>query len=101
MSADAKKHFKKFYSTLNEAINPDNITAKLYSARVLTEHERDEASNHMYTVHQRATKLLAAVERAISVNHENFTTFLDILETIDVYQPIALAVWGKWTGSMG
>ena len=55
---------------------------------MITSSDRDSVNNAMYTLDERNTKLLSAVERAVSANPDNFAKFLGILDNIVTYKPI-------------
>ena len=86
---DAKTCFRSMCADLQRQLNPDDISANLYSAGLLSMSERDEVNNVMLTSQKRATILLTAVERAIHIDPKNFSTFLGILDKIYRYRPIA------------
>ena len=93
---DAQTCFRSMYADLQSQLNPDDTSANLYSAGLLSMSERDEVNNIMLTNHKRATILLSAVERAILIDPKNFSIFLDILDTINRYRPIASRARGEW-----
>ena len=80
--------FKAIYADLQSQLNPDDISAELFSAGLLTESEIDEINNFMLPPRQRVSILLRAVRRSIAVDAANFSTFLNILDSIDRYKPI-------------
>ena len=81
---------------LQSQLNPDDISAHLYSAALLTQTEYDEVNNFMLPNHTRITKLLSAVEKAIHIDAKNFSTFLNVLDKTSRYRPIARRARGKW-----
>ena len=91
-SAEAKERLKVGYDVLHKVLNPSDIVATLYSAGVITSSDRDSVNNAMYTLDERNTKLLSAVERAVSANPDNFAKFLGILDNIVTYKPIVAKV---------
>ena len=77
-------------------LNPDDISANLYSAGLLSKLERDEVNKIMQAIHTRVTTLLSAVERVILIDPKNFSTFLDILDQTHKYRPITSQARGEW-----
>ena len=65
---------KKLYADFEKSLNPDDITAKLFSQRVITETEMVEI-NSQKTTWEKNKALLEALERGIYIDHNNFTTF--------------------------
>ena len=80
--------FKAIYADLINQLNPDDITAELFSAGLLTNSEIDEIDNFMLTPRKRMSVLLRAVHRSIFIDPANFSTFLNIVDRIDRYKPI-------------
>ena len=84
--------FQSFYARFLVTLNPDDITPELYSAKMITRSERDEANNEIAINRQRMIKLLAAVERAISADCVNFSKFLDILNKFPIYERLVMDI---------
>ena len=78
--------FKKNFAKLKCAINPDDIVAELYSANLISIGDKNSICNQHNSTDQRMMILLNAVEKAITMNHTTFETFLKILSSIDKYQ---------------
>ena len=93
---DAQSCFQAIFADLQSQLNPDVISAPLYSARLLTPSEHDEVNNHMLSDHKKITKLLSAVEKAIRIDARNFSTFLNVLDKTELYKPIASRARGEW-----
>ena len=78
-----KKHvaetFRKKYDLLSETLTPDDITAKLYSRGLISASEKEDIEVAEVPLKRRTAKLLAAVERAIKTEPDNFYTFLKVL----------------------
>ena len=86
--AEAEERLRGSYYILLKALNPSNITAQLYSAKMITSSERDSVDNTMHNMDERNTQLLSAVERAVSADPSNFAKFLGILNDIPTYRPL-------------
>ena len=93
---DAHSCFREMLADLQSQLNPDDISAHLYSAALLTATEHDEVNNRMLPNHARITKLLSAVETAIRIDAKNFSTFLNVLDITPRYRPIARRARGEW-----
>ena len=93
---DAQSCFREMVADLQSQLNPDDISVHLYSATLLTSIELDEVNNHMLPNHARITKLLSAVGKAILIDAENFSTFLNVLDKTPRYRPIARRARGEW-----
>ena len=93
---DAQSCFQAMFADLQSQLNPDDISAHLYSAALISPSERDEVNNHMLPNHARITKLLGAVETAIRIDAKNFSTFLNVLDKTPRYRPIARQARGEW-----
>ena len=76
--------------------NPDDISAHLYSAALLTPIEHDEVNNRMLSNHARIIRLLSAVEKAILIDANYFSAFLNVLDKTPRYRPIARRARGEW-----
>ena len=61
--------FKNF-AKLKLAINPNDIFAQLYSAKLITTDEKNAACNQHNSTDQRTKTLLNAVEKAIIMNEQ-------------------------------
>eukprot|EP00731_Ephydatia_muelleri_P023387 Em0015g970a len=93
-STEAEERLRGSYYILLKALNPSNITAQLYSAKMITSSERDSVDNTMHNMDERNTQLLSAVERAVSADPSNFAKFLGILNDIPTYRPLVTTVMG-------
>ena len=93
---DAQSCFQAMFADFQSQLNPDDISALLYSARLLTPSEHDEVNNRMLPNHARITKLLGAVETATRIDANNFSTFLNVLDKTPRYRPIASQARGEW-----
>ena len=94
---DAHTCFRSMYTDFQKQLNPAEIAGDLFVAGLITETEQDEMNNVMHPARQRATTMLAALQRAIKINPENLSKFLDILEKVALYQDIATKARGKLT----
>ena len=94
---DAHDCFMALFADLQSQLNADNISGYLLSAALLTKSEFEEVNHNMRTNHEKVTKLLLAVEKAIHIDRNNFSTFLDILDKVDLYKPIASQARGEWS----
>ena len=79
--------YTKFYDKLLESLNPDDITAKLFSRNLITDTEKDEL-NIEKTTRRKNEALLEALKKAFNIDHNNFTTFLNILGEVSKYKPL-------------
>ncbi|KAL5482064.1 hypothetical protein EMCRGX_G022345 [Ephydatia muelleri] len=86
---DAQSCFREMVADLQSQLNPDDISVHLYSAALLTTSELDEVNNHMLSNHARITKLLSAVGKAILIDANYFSAFLNVLDKTPRYRPIA------------
>ena len=94
---DAQSCFQAIFADLQNQLNPDDISAHLYSDALLTLTERDEVNNQMLPTHVRITKLLGAVETAIRIDAKNFSKFLNVLDKTPRYRPITRQARGEWS----
>ena len=94
---DAQTCFRSMYADFQKQLNPAEISGDLFVAGLITETEQEEMNNLMHPARQRATTMLAALQRAIKINPGNLTKFLDILDTVVLYQDIAKKARGKLT----
>ena len=85
MFKDAASVFVGFFAKLKENVNPDDISAHLLARRVITNNEKADVDLQMFTPQVRMDKLLAAVQRAINIDPQNYETFLDILGKEEKY----------------
>ena len=93
---DAQSCFREMVADLQSQLNPDDISVHLYSAALLTTSELDEVNNHMLSNHARITKLLSAVGKAILIDANYFSAFLNVLDKTPRYRPIARRARGEW-----
>ena len=93
---DAQSYFRELLADLQRQLNPDDISGHLYSAALLTQSEHDEVNNTTLSDRVRITKLLSAVEKAIRIDAQNFSTFLNVLDKTPQYQPIARRARSEW-----
>ena len=94
---DAQTCFRSMYADFQKQLNPAEIAGDPFVAGLITETEQDEMNNAMHSDRQRATTMLAALQRAIKINPGNLIKFLDILEKVALYQDIATKARGKLT----
>ena len=71
--------FRKFFHLLM-SVNPDDVTAKMYSEDLISTTEREEINSPALTMPKRKVALLEALERAI--------IFLNILAEVNKYQAL-------------
>ena len=90
---DAQSCFREMFADFQSQLNPDDISAHLYSAALIT---LDEVNTQMLPNQARITKLLSAVEKAIHTDAKNFSTFLNVLDKTPRYRPIARWARGEW-----
>ena len=69
-------------------VNPDDVTAKMYSEHLLSSAEREEINSTALIMQKRKLALLAALERAINCDQNNFIIFLNILAEVNKYQAL-------------
>ncbi|KAL5469231.1 hypothetical protein EMCRGX_G030456 [Ephydatia muelleri] len=84
--------FRIFYATLSEALVPDEITPALFSKGLISKLEKNEINVQGQTQEQKATKLLAAVQRAIHAEQNNFYTFLKLLNKHKEYKLLVMNI---------
>ena len=77
-------------------MNPDDISADLFARNVITKNEKAEADLQMFTTQVRMDKLLAAVQRAINIDPQNYETFLDILDKEKKYSALGKEMRGSF-----
>ena len=92
---DAQTCFQSMYADFQKQLNPAEISGDLFTAGLITEAEQQDMDNLMHPVRQRATTMLAALQRAIKINPRNLAKFLDILDTVVLYKDIATKARGK------
>ena len=92
---DLASCFKSICDNLQEQLNPEDISADLYSACIITESELEDVDNNNNTNPNRVAALLSALRRAINIDPGNYLTFLDILEKIPKYQATVKRAKGK------
>ena len=93
---DALNCFRAIQADLKDQLSADNISKYLYTDGLLTESELEAVNHIMYTNDMKITILLSAVEKAIRIEPQNFSKFLDSLDKIDLYRPIASRARGEW-----
>lgn len=88
-SADAavRDVFRSHFATLIEAINPDDLTHKLYSSALITAADMSTIDTPQNS-YMKNTILLMAVDRAIVIHDKNFETFLTIMKSVQKYEPL-------------
>ena len=86
---EAESIFVRFYSKLRENVDPDEISGDLFATHVITKSEKAAVDIQMFTPQARMDKLLAAVQRAININAQNFETFLDVIGKEGRYPDLA------------
>ena len=84
-----------FFAKLRENVNPDDISTHLFANDMITKSEKAELDNVTLTQQGRMDKLLAAVQRAISINPQMYETFLDILDQNARYSTLVKEMRGK------
>ena len=94
VSKDAASMFHSYSATLRN-VNPDDISAHLLANNVISYYEKAEIDNHMFTLQERMDKLLAAVQRAINIDSQNYETFLDILWKEGKYAALVKEMRGR------
>ena len=72
--------FAEYYKKLMDTVNPDDITAGLFTEHLISDKEKEEITHQMYVSTVRMDKLFSAVKRAITVKNENIYIFLNVLE---------------------
>ena len=85
---DVAETFRKQYYQLSETLTPDDITAKLYSRGLISDSEKEDIEVAEVPLKRRTAKLLAAVQRAINTEPNNFYTFLKMLNGHPKYKPL-------------
>ena len=91
---NVEKKFVTFFANLQKAVNPDDISAQLYAKHMITDSEKAEIDLLSLTAQVRMNKLLAAVQRAINIDHQNYETFLDILDKERKYSALVKQMRG-------
>ena len=86
--------FKKYYADFCTKLNPNDITAKLYSADIISNKEKDEVI--FGGPRQKAEILVNTLERAVMKDCNNFTTFLDILWKDGTYKKLVEDIWAEF-----
>ena len=89
--------FVSFFAKLRDNVNPDDISAHLFARNVITNSEKAEGDHLMYTQQVRMDKLLAAVQKAIEIDSQNYETFLDILGNEGKYAALVKEMRSKTT----
>ena len=84
--------FRIVYATLTKALVPDEITPALFSEGLISNFEKNEINVQGQTQEQKATKLLAAVQRAIHAEQNNFYTFLKLLNKHKKYKCLVMNI---------
>ena len=92
---DALNCFRAILADLKDQLSADNISAYLYTDGLLTQSEFEAVNHIMHTSDMKITILLSAVEKAIHIEPQNFSKFLDNLDRIDKYRPIASRARGE------
>lgn len=90
---DAKTCFQSMYADFLTLLNPADIAGELYAKGLLTQDELDHVDNTEKTVRERTTVMLKAVGRGI--DNENYSQFLDILDSVAKYRGIVKRARGK------
>ena len=78
--------FRHHYSKLSEQITPEDITGKLYSSGLISQHEKEEIQVAGQPKNHMTSKMLDAVERAIKADDDKFYTFLKLLNVHRKYK---------------
>ena len=76
-------------------MNPDDISAHLRARNVITMNEKADVDLQTFTPQVRMDKLLAAVQRAINIDPQNYETFRDILGKEKKYSVLVKEMRGK------
>lgn len=85
------------YETLTRGINPDDLTAALFAAEVISNAQKEDASNYMMPKGKRTAMLVDAVASAVENDPSNFHKFLRILKREAAFARIAAMLHGKRT----
>ena len=85
--------FKKYYSDFCTTLNSDEITAKIYSADVISTREKDEV---IFAIGTRQEVLVNTLERAVTKDYKTFITFLDILWKDGTYKKLVEDIWAEF-----
>ena len=76
-------------------MNSDDISTHLFANKMITMSEKAELDNVTLTGQGKMDKLLAAVQRAISIDPQNYEAFLDILDQNKRYSALVKKMRGK------
>ena len=78
-----------------EILNPDDITAKMFSEAILTSSDKDGISNQTLSKQQRNILLLKSLESSIKIDYNSFSTFLNILDEFSKYNALVVRIRDK------
>ena len=90
-----QRTFQTNYGNLLLQLNPDDITAHLFSEHVISKNERDEIDKVELPTIERNKKLLSALERAINIDEKNFSKFLNLLDQCGKYKDLVGRIRGE------
>ena len=93
-SFTAESIFKTYRADFCKKLNPNDITAELYSANVISKSESEEIISAQGG-QRAATVLVNILERAVMRNYKNFTTLLGILRNVGVYKQLVEEVYAE------
>ena len=85
---------------LTRGINADDLTSALFSEGVISQADKDEASNYMMSKGRRAAMLVDAVTSAVEKDPDNFRKFIRILKREAAFARIAETLQGKRCGGI-
>ena len=71
---------RKSYGIFKRGIDPANIIVPLFTGGLLTQEERDNATQRMRTEGEKLEEIYKALERRVAVNPGHFHTLLEVLK---------------------
>ena len=74
---------------MSTVLDADLITSHLYSARLLTDEDKDAVSVEGYTPKKRMEELLDCIRRRIQTDTKNLHKFLLIICNVETYKALA------------
>ena len=89
--------FTEYFERLMN-VNPNDITAALFTRHLISDKELEEITHQMYTPTDKMYKLLSAVKSAITIKNENIDIFLNVLESFEKYKSLVVEMRASLEG---
>ena len=94
------KAFQSTWAKLEDAVNPCDISGRLFAERVISNTERQEIDDPYSPVNKKIKALLTAVRRAIHSDATVFYKFMKVLEQEKKYKGLVNSLKSSVKGTM-